>query len=232
MNHKIDLNKYYQILRTREIHPIHEWPIHPKHCNWGESYSHPLTAVIFMDLRHYSKMSHQSVLKSCYSLQLMFYSIWTILQSYPCYVEKQTGDGLMIVYALNDPNDYLKPLALCKDVFRFLNSNLNPYLKKDNLYQLSLSIGIEAGPVLMAKVGLPYIEQHFMLYGEIPNIASHLSDLGENVINIGINYKKLIDDLNPDSKLKPLSFFLQRQFNSILRFKHKGYQLSVAKRFS
>lgn len=109
---------------------------------------------------------------------------------YGATVEKNTGDGMMAYFEGEGPD---KPSSACESavaaaetMFYTTANAINPILRASNLRQIDFRIGIDFGPVTIAKVGSPRLFSSLVAIGITANIANKILRVaGPNDLIIG-----------------------------------------------
>ena len=113
-----------------------------------------------------------------------------IANDYGATVEKNTGDGMMAYFEGEENN---KPSSACEhavaaaETMLYTTTNaINPILRASNLQTVNFRVGIDYGPVTIAKVGSARLFSSLVAIGISANIANKiLRDAGPNDIVIG-----------------------------------------------
>lgn len=108
------LENEYRKISSKGIHKHKKWPKSLKEIKWEEGFEHPMIATVYLDIRRFTKRVIHNPEKTFLTLQLFYLSVWKILEKYNCYVEKQTGDGLMIVFPIDDEGEIERPIEMAK----------------------------------------------------------------------------------------------------------------------
>src|SRR5690606_19176482 len=76
---------------------------------------------------------------------------------YGAYVEKNTGDGLMAVLGVDTNGQVTAKNALdaATEMFFVLHELVNPILAAQQISPVDARIGMDMGPLLLARIGLP-----------------------------------------------------------------------------
>jgi len=190
---QLDLEYYFEEIEKRGIIEVDKWPKNIE-LSWYEGIHHKRTACIYMDIRKYSERVSKDFIDTYKYLQLFYLNSWEIISKYGGYVEKQTGDGIMIVYPIDDDEKILDPLKLANEILESTRNNLNTFMQSHNENKYIIGLGVDVSEVIVTKVGLPKHEHHLMLVGDSANMAAKMCELAFDSIYVGCNYKTLVDE--------------------------------------
>lgn len=146
-------------------------------------------AVLFFDLRGSSNLPSPVAL---YTLNVVIPSIMRIVHDHDGYIEKNTGDGVMAIFAGAEEKQTCKSSLQCALAsFCFLQEVINPHFLQIGLQNVEARIGIDFGEILLSRVGVPKgsarQDRSFLTaIGAAPNIACRLQEqAGTNEIWVG-----------------------------------------------
>lgn len=113
-----------------------------------------------------------------------------IASDYGGTVEKNTGDGLMAYFEGEGPDKAQfaceTSIAVAETMYYVTDKIINPVLVNSNFPRVDFRVGIDFGPVTIAKVGSPRLFNSLVAIGISANIANKiLKDAGRNEIIIG-----------------------------------------------
>jgi adenylate cyclase len=149
-------------------------------------------SVLFLDICKFSarpswtETEQENLLRI---LSLFFSEMIRIVEDYGGVVEKNTGDGLM-AYFTRRPNDDVAPqqlaVATALTMFSATDQILNPIIRHAGLDPFDFRIGIDHGPITVAKVGAARGFNGIVAIGTTANIACKMLDGAEaNSLVIG-----------------------------------------------
>jgi adenylate cyclase len=146
-------------------------------------------AVMFFDLRGSSSWS---VDVAVYVLNVVIPTMMRIVHDHDGYIEKNTGDGVMAIFALGDGEKTCKSALQCAMAsFCTLREVINPHLLNIGLPTIHARIGIDFGEIVVSRVGVPkgsarQARSFLTAIGAAPNIACRLQEqAGTNEIWVG-----------------------------------------------
>lgn len=136
-------------------------------------------AILVIDLADSTKLSQKMKAEDYAKLIKTFtYEISSIVPKFHGHVLKYTGDGLIAYFP--EPSFITKcDLALdCGLTMRKLvYEGLNPVFKENDLEQINVRVGIDAGDAFVLVLGNPETKQHKDIIGEVVSIASKIQSL-------------------------------------------------------
>lgn len=148
-------------------------------------------AILFFDLKDFtaisSKMTNEDVL---YILNSIIPPLLLIIRHWNGEVEKNTGDGLMVIFGTEKRDSYL----IARDAIEaamamryiMLNDVTNSFFA-ESMPLFNFRIGIDMQEVLISRIGVENVN-HLVVVGDAANRASKLQELAEdNGICIGEN---------------------------------------------
>lgn len=154
-------------------------------------------AVLFFDIRSFSlrtgspldaDLRNSLLLVDCV-LPIMMHLVY----DHGGYVEKNTGDGIMALFGVDgdDVSAANDALGVATAMFYVLENLVNPVLVKVGIAAVRARIGIDFGPVLISRVGVPtgsskHVRNFLAAVGPAANLACHLQEMaGTNEIWVG-----------------------------------------------
>jgi adenylate cyclase len=163
-------------------------------------------AVMFFDLRG---SSNWSVDVAVYVLNIVIPTMMRIVHDHDGYIEKNTGDGVMAIFAFGDGKKTCKSALQCAMAsFCTLREVINPHLLKIGLPTIDARIGIDFGEIVVSRVGVPQgsarqARSFLTAIGPAPNIACRLQEqAGTNEIWVGNAVKAQVPAEWADSFLR------------------------------
>lgn len=156
-------------------------------------------AVLFLDICGFSSRLNWTPQEQNTMLGIMnvfMAEMLSIVNDFEGTYEKNTGDGLMAYFGENATTEAerVKPAVEAALVMHFFNDQiLTPWLKSQNVQPLSFRVGIDHGPVTIARVGIRGENSSRVAIGTTANIACKLMNrIPNGGICIGDNmYKNL-----------------------------------------
>jgi len=156
-------------------------------------------AVLFFDIRGFSARTSspepEDLKRVLYMLDCVIPMVMHIVHDYGGYVEKNTGDGVMAVIGasatVSDEESANAALDIAKTIFYVVQNLLNPHLVAQGVSPVAARIGIDLGPLLVARIGVPQgtarHDRNFLTaVGPAANIACRLQQMaGTNEIWVG-----------------------------------------------
>jgi adenylate cyclase len=118
-------------------------------------------AVLFFDIRGFTGRSSNPDLQQLKTTLLMLDTVipmvMQVITDHDGYVEKNIGDGVMGIIGAesNDSQAANAALAAAMTIFFVLANIANPFLAGLGIPPVSARIGIDLGPLLLARIGLP-----------------------------------------------------------------------------
>jgi class 3 adenylate cyclase len=172
----------------------------------GEGKHFELMAVLFLDICKFSERQswttdeQKDVLKT---LNIFMGEMLTIVRDYDGHFEKNTGDGLMAYFGEGASTlaEAVKPAVECAVMMHYVNDNFIGYfLKKAGFQPIQFRVGIDVGPITLAKVAITGGSHGSILaIGTTANLACkimrHIPDGGisigaETYANLPNNWKQ------------------------------------------
>jgi adenylate cyclase len=117
--------------------------------------------VIFFDIRGFTKLSNsdhiESLQRTLLILDCVIPAMMRVLFRADAYVEKNTGDGLMAILGIETDDQITanKALDVAEEMMYVLHHVVNPALNKEGLQSIDARIGMDMGPILIARIGCP-----------------------------------------------------------------------------
>ncbi|MBA3930662.1 MAG: hypothetical protein C0521_13850 [Xanthomonas sp.] len=117
--------------------------------------------VIFFDIRGFTQLTSSddpnTLKRTLFLLNCVIPAMMRVLYRYGAYVEKNTGDGLMAVLGVetNAQETAKNALNAATEMFYVLHDLVNPVLAAQGVEPVNARIGIDMGPLLLARIGLP-----------------------------------------------------------------------------
>jgi adenylate cyclase len=164
----------------------------------GSGKHFPQLAVLFLDICDFSGWCNWSQEEQAQVLQVMNIFMATmqgIIRDFNGTCEKNTGDGLMAYFSDGtSAEDRAKTAVNAATVMCYVNDHLvSPELARLGIGPVKFRIGIDTGPVTIARVGVHSDANQFVAIGTSANVACKLMRLvGGGGICIGEHtYTKL-----------------------------------------
>jgi len=117
--------------------------------------------ALFFDIRGFTQLTSSddpvTLKRTLFLLNCVIPAVMRVLYRYGAYVEKNTGDGLMAVLGVDTDAQVTSRNALdaCAEIFYVLHHLVNPVLIAQGVPPVDARIGIDMGPMLLARIGLP-----------------------------------------------------------------------------
>jgi len=137
-------------------------------------------AVLFLDIcgfsgrNNWTEEEQKSVLKV---MNIFMAEMLNIVRDFGGTYEKNTGDGLMAYFGEGSSTnaDAAKPAVEAAVVMHYVNDQLfTPWFQNAGIDPLRFRIGIDVGPVTIARVGIRGAESSIVAIGTPANIACNL----------------------------------------------------------
>jgi adenylate cyclase len=165
-------------------------------------------AVLFLDICSFSSRPNWTESEQKVVLQMMnifMAEMLNIVRDKGGVYEKNTGDGFMAYFGEDVPTDLetIKPAVEAATIMHYINDNLlSPWFIKQGIEAVRFRLGIDVGPVTIARVGLKGEENSRVAIGTIANVACKLMNLiPDGGICIGNNvYQSLPHNWETDCK--------------------------------
>lgn len=154
-------------------------------------------ATIFFDIRSFSSRTASAQLgnmkQALHMIDCVIPVVMHIIYDFGGYIEKNTGDGVMAIIGAeeSDANAANAALNVATSMFCILQNIVNPYLEGQNIPKVDARIGIDLGPLLIARIGVPtgkskHPRNFLTAVGPSANLASKLQQMaGTNQIWTG-----------------------------------------------
>lgn len=164
-------------------------------------------AVLFLDICQFSARASwlPEEQKRVLGLMNLFMSeMISIVRDFDGHFEKNTGDGLMAYFGdgVMIDAERVKPAVEAATVMHYFNDHiLGPFLDSCNVPPINFRIGIDVGPVTLARVGVKSANSDYnsmVAIGTIANVACKLMNLiPDGGICIGeLAYRELPNNWN------------------------------------
>lgn len=117
--------------------------------------------VIFFDIRNFTQLTSSddanTLKRTLFLLNCVIPAMMRVLYRYGAYVEKNTGDGLMAILGVetNAQDTAKNALDAAAEMFYVLHDLVNPILAEQGIQPVNARIGMDMGPLLLARIGLP-----------------------------------------------------------------------------
>jgi adenylate cyclase len=137
-------------------------------------------AIMFLDICGFSSRPNwwfEDQKKEVALMNIFMAEMLSIVKDFDGTYEKNTGDGLMAYFGENEKSvgASVKPVAEAALVMHYVNDNLiTPWLKGQGTPPVVFRIGVDYGPVTIARVGIHGQESSLVAVGTPANIASKL----------------------------------------------------------
>lgn len=139
-------------------------------------------AILFLDIVSFTSLpsgtfgEQERVLAI---LDVFMAEMMSIVSDHEGIFEKNTGDGLMAYFGTETTSaqESVRHAAEAAVMMHYITDDLiNPWLKSEGYREINFRVGIDYGPVTIAKVGLPNTNS-FVAIGSSANIANRLMRL-------------------------------------------------------
>lgn len=151
-------------------------------------------AILFVDICGFSSRPNwapEDQLKMLATLNVFMAEMLSIVRDFGGTYEKNTGDGLMAYFGEGGKTDKdrVRPAVEAAVVMHYINDHLiTPTFLEAGWPKITFRIGIEAGPVTIARVGIHGNNSSLVAIGTPANIACKLmNQIPEGGICIGHN---------------------------------------------
>ncbi len=117
--------------------------------------------VIFFDIRGFTRLTSSddpnTLKRTLFILNCVIPAMMRVLYRYGAYVEKNTGDGLMAILGVetNAQETAKNAIEAAAEIFYVLHELVNPVLIEQGISSIDARIGMDMGPLLLARIGLP-----------------------------------------------------------------------------
>jgi class 3 adenylate cyclase len=118
-------------------------------------------AVLFFDIRGFSTRTGspdpQELKRTLLMLDCVIPMVMNVIHDHGGYVEKNTGDGVMGIIGADgtDAEAANDSLDTALTIFYTLSTIVNPFLTQLGIPPVNARIGIDMGPLLLARIGVP-----------------------------------------------------------------------------
>ena len=165
---------------------------------------HMRAATLFFDIRGFTARTSEPDVQQLKTTLLMLDSVipmvMQVIFDHDGYVEKNTGDGVMGIIGAENSDQEAADAALnaAMTIFYVLDAIVNPFLQPLGIAPVQARIGLDLGPLLLARIGLPTgaAEQprsFLTAVGPAANLASkiqqHFADTNQIVVGDLIKQK-------------------------------------------
>jgi adenylate cyclase len=137
-------------------------------------------AILFLDICGFSARSNwvESDQKNVLKIMNMFMAeMLSIVDDFGGTYEKNTGDGLMAYFGENENSAEatVKPAVETAVIMHYVNDHLlTPWFQEQGLQAVTFRVGIDYGPVMIARVGIHGDNSSRVAVGTTANIANKL----------------------------------------------------------
>lgn len=126
--------------------------------------------VLQVDMRNSTYLARKGEKKLFLTMYVFLTSLLKVIEEYEGKVVDIMGDGILVFFGGKKTNlnmeEAIKKAYLCgKDMLEVRQKVINPIIKKDNMMEIDLGVGIDYGEVLVTKVGISECYD-MMAYGE------------------------------------------------------------------
>jgi class 3 adenylate cyclase len=139
-------------------------------------------SILFLDICGFSGRANWTAEEQHQVLVVMnifMAEMLNIVRDFGGTYEKNTGDGLMAYFgeACASTAERVKPAVEAAVVMHYVNDNLiSPWFQRHRIEPVRFRIGIDVGPVTIARVGLRGAESSVVAIGTTANLASKLNE--------------------------------------------------------
>jgi class 3 adenylate cyclase len=143
-------------------------------------------AILFLDICGFSTLPNwfpQEQKRVLALMNLFMAEMISIVREFEGHFEKNTGDGLMAYFGegAKSDADRVKPAVEAATVMHYFNDNvLGPYLESTKIPKLRFRVGIDVGPVTLARIGVKSADSDYnsmVAIGTTANVACKLMNL-------------------------------------------------------
>jgi adenylate cyclase len=137
-------------------------------------------AVLFLDICGFSSRPNWLVDEQKIVLKVMnifMAEMLSIVHDFDGTYEKNTGDGLMAYFGENETSiaACVKPAVEAAVIMHYVNDRLiTPWFEQQSVKPVSFRVGIDYGPVTIARVGIHGQKSSLVAIGTAANIANKL----------------------------------------------------------
>lgn len=142
-------------------------------------------AVLFLDICGFSCwpnwLEHEQT-QVLRVMNLFMSTMQSVIRDFGGTCEKNTGDGLMAYFSEgNSAEDIARNAVAASTAMFYLNDNVvSPELRQLGLAPVTFRVGIDTGPVTIARVGVHSDAKQFVAIGTTANVACKAMRLVEN----------------------------------------------------
>ncbi len=146
-----------------------------------------MVSVLFADVTGFTTMVDANAVEDVVEvLNRFFETVVPVIFKHGGMLDKFLGDGVMAVFGIPDPDDTdpVRAIACAVDIQSGIES-LRERLVKDNLFPITVGIGIATGVALAGNIGTKN-QMNYTVIGEPVNLAQRLEsicDPGEIIIS-------------------------------------------------
>ncbi len=160
-------------------------------------------AVLFFDVERFTtRMASDDESEMKRTLQMLncvIPMVMHVIHDHGGYIEKNTGDGVMALFIADGSEEEAVAAALDASItcFYVLRSFINPYLEPLGVATVHARIGIDFGPLLISKLGVPtgsadHPRNFLTAVGLTANLACRLQqNAGTDQIWVGESVRRL-----------------------------------------
>jgi adenylate cyclase len=160
-------------------------------------------AALFFDIERFTtRMASDDEVQMTQTLQMLNYVIpmvMHVIHDHDGYIEKNTGDGVMALFIADgsEPEAVAAALDSAVTCFYVLRSFINPHLESIGIPPVHARIGIDFGPLLISKIGVPtgsadHPRNFLTAVGLTANLACRLQQkAGTDQIWVGESVRRL-----------------------------------------
>jgi len=176
-------------------------------------------AVLFLDICNFSdwpSSDHAEQLQVLKKLNIFMAEMLSIVRDYGGHFEKNTGDGLMAYFGGTESEleTASRTACDCAAVMHAINDYvLTPWFESQSVRPVKFRVGIDAGQMTIARVGIPNLAEQRVAIGSHANIACKIMRFAPHGgICIGNNVHKYLKDSwkGTTSELPPTGFVYVR----------------------
>ncbi len=136
-------------------------------------------AVLFSDIRSFSTISEKLLPQDVLGFLNEYFEILSgVIDEHRGYVDKFMGDGIMAVFGAPVPSDNpaLDSVKCALDMIKNLHEKVHPEMRRLNVPEFEIGIGIHFGHVIMGNIG-SLRRTDYSIIGDAVNLASRLEAL-------------------------------------------------------
>lgn len=132
-------------------------------------------AVLFSDIRSFTPFAENHLpYDVVHMLNKYFNAIGEPIDKNNGYIDKYMGDGIMVVFGLNQEgiDPCVEAVNAAKGIFKALDE-VNNYLQTHFNHEFKIGIGIHFGPVIVGEMGYA-LKKEFTALGDTVNLAARI----------------------------------------------------------